>query len=228
VASLLDGEARTAVGGSGPKGEAIAGAALRLFLRDGYERTSVDAIAAEAGVSKRTIYNRYTDKENLFRSVLRDCFATMLATFRRIADAHFAEGSGPSRSGAPARDSIDVERDLTAFVREAALTLTMAPERLALVRLILTEAPYFPALAREEAGQMSMHATLARVLTRLAQAGWLELTDPDEAAEHLFALTFAQAGNRSMFQGEPLSEPEVDRIVTSGVRVFLRAYGTRA
>jgi TetR/AcrR family transcriptional regulator, mexJK operon transcriptional repressor len=215
VASVLEGRARSAVGGSGPKGEAIAAAALRLFLRDGYERTSVDAIAAEAGVSKRTIYNRYVDKENLFRSVLRNTFTAMLARFRLIADAHFAEVT-------------DVEQDLTAFVREAALTLTMAPERLALIRLILTEAPYFPALVAEEAGQQSMHGTIARVLDRLAQAGWLEVTDPDEAAEHLFALTFAQASNRSMFAGQPLSEPEVDRMVTSGVRVFLRAYGTRA
>ena len=43
---------------------------MRLFLRDGYARTSVDAIAAEAGVSKRTIYNHYGDKESLFLSVV--------------------------------------------------------------------------------------------------------------------------------------------------------------
>ena len=211
MTSLLQGDNRGAVGGSGPKGQAIAAAALRLFLRDGYERTSVDAIAAQAGVSKRTIYNRYGDKENLFRSVLRDTFASMLSTFRRIADAHLTEVT-------------DLETDLTAFVREAALTLTNAPERLDLIRLILSEAPYFPALIREEAGQQSMHGTLARVLTRLAQAGQLAVTDPDEAAEHLFALTFGQASNWSMHAGKPLSEPEVDRIVTSGVRVFLRAY----
>jgi TetR/AcrR family transcriptional regulator, mexJK operon transcriptional repressor len=215
VAGVLEGRARSAVGGSGPKGEAIAAAALRLFLRDGYERTSVDAIAAEAGVSKRTIYNRYVDKENLFLSVLRGTFAAMLATFRRIADAHLTEVT-------------DVEADLTAFVREAARTVTMAPERLALIRLILTEAPYFPALIRQEAGQEGMRGTLARSLAGLAQSGRLAVTDPDEAADHLFALTFGQASYWSMFAGEPLSEPEVDRIVTSGVRVFLRAYGTRA
>ena len=96
---------RRAVGGSGPKGEAIAAAALRLFLRDGYERTSVDAIAAEAGVSKRTIYNRYGDKENLFLSVLRDTYAAMMASFRGIADKHLGEVA-------------DVEQDLTAFARE--------------------------------------------------------------------------------------------------------------
>jgi TetR/AcrR family transcriptional regulator, mexJK operon transcriptional repressor len=200
-----------AVGAAGPKGEAIAQAALRLFLRDGYERTSVDAIAAAAGVSKRTIYNRYGDKENLFRSVLHDTFTVMMATFRRIADAHLT-------------DVTDVERDLTAFVREAALTLTMAPDRIALIRLILTEAPYFPALLREERGQETMHATLAAVLARLAKAGSLAISNPDEAAEHLFALTFGQASNRSMFAGVRLSDAEVERIVTGGVRVFLRAY----
>lgn len=224
MASAAEHSARAAVGGSGPKGEAIAGAALRLFLRDGYERTSVDAIAAEAGVSKRTIYNRYGDKENLFLSVLRDTFGAMLATFRRIAHAHFTQVTAGSRGGSSPRNGTYVEQDLTAFVREAAHTLTMAPERIALIRLILTEAPYFPSLLREEAGQQTMHATLARILAGLAQAGHLQVTDPDEAAEHLFALTFGQASNRSMFGAAPLSEPEVDRIVTSGVRVFLRAY----
>jgi AcrR family transcriptional regulator len=204
-------DAGRAVGGAGPKGEAIAQAALRLFLRDGYERTSVDAIAAEAGVSKRTIYNRYGDKENLFRSVLHDTFTTMMTTFRRIADAHLT-------------DVTDVECDLTAFVCEAALTLTMAPDRIALIRLILTEAPYFPALLREQRAQETMHATLARILARLAKAGSLAITDPDEAAEHLFALTFALASNRSMFGAAKLSDAEVERIVTGGVQVFLRAY----
>jgi TetR/AcrR family transcriptional regulator, mexJK operon transcriptional repressor len=200
-----------AVGGAGPKGEAIAQAAVRLFLRDGYERTSVDAIAVEAGVSKRTIYNRYGDKENLFLSVLDDTFTVMMARFRDIADAHLT-------------DVTDIERDLTAFVREAALKLTMAPDRIALVRLILTEAPYFPALLREERREETMHTTLARVLTRLADQGMLAVTDPDEAAEHLFALTFGQASSRSMFGAAKLSEAEVERIVTGGVRVFLRAY----
>ena len=201
-----------AVGAAGPKGEAIAQAALRLFLRDGYERTSVDAIAAEAGVSKRTIYNRYTDKENLFRSVLQDMFTDSMAAFARMADAHLT-------------DVTDVGRDLTAFLMDSAVTLTLAPDRIALIRLILTEAPYFPALLRRERGHEGMHATLARVLGRLVEAGKLAVTDPDEAAEHLFALTLGRASNESMFSGGKLGDAEVDRIITGGVRVFLRAYG---
>lgn len=212
MAGLAERSGRSAVGGSGPKGEAIAAAALRLFLRDGYERTSVDAIAAEAGVSKRTIYNRYGDKENLFLSVLRDTFGAMLATFRRIADAHLGG------------EVADPERDLAAFAREAALTLTAAPDRIALIRLILTEAPFFPALLREEMGQQTMHATLARALARVAQAGGLAISDPAEAADHLFALTFAQVNERAMVSAVKLSDAEVERIVAGGVRTFLRAY----
>jgi TetR/AcrR family transcriptional repressor of mexJK operon len=134
-----------------------------------------------------------------------------MATFARIAEAHLNESS-------------DVQQDLTAFVREAALTLTTAPERIALIRLIMTEAPYFPALIRQEAVPPSMHATLARHLARLAGAGRLALADPDEAAEHLFALTFGQINSRTMFGAVQLSDAELDRVIASGVAVFVRAY----
>jgi TetR/AcrR family transcriptional regulator, mexJK operon transcriptional repressor len=200
-----------AVGGSGPKGEAIAQAALRLFLREGYERTSVDAIAAEAGVSKRTIYNRYGDKQTLFLSVLRDTMAATLGTFARMAEAHLGEVD-------------DVEQELAAFVREAALTVTAAPERIALIRLIMAEAPHFPALLRAEMQTQSMHGTLTRHLARLAEAGRLAISDPSEAAEHLFALTFGQINSRTMFGAVSMPDAEIDRVVTSGVAVFVRAY----
>jgi TetR/AcrR family transcriptional regulator, mexJK operon transcriptional repressor len=209
--SGLAEHSRRAVGGSGPKGEAIAAAALRLFLRDGYERTSVDAIAAEAGVSKRTIYNRYGDKENLFLSVLRDTYAAMMTTFRAIADQHLGEVT-------------DVEQDLTAFAREAAHTLTTAPDRIALVRLILAEAPYFPALIRAEAGPLTMRGVVAGHLARLAAAGRLAITDPAEATDHLLALTLNQINTRTLFGVVAIPDTEIDRVVTGGVAAFVRAY----
>ena len=200
-----------AVGAAGAKGEAIAAAALRLFLRDGYERTSVDAIADEAGVSKRTIYNRYGDKESLFLSVLRDTYAAMMATFRAIAEKHLGEVT-------------DVERDLTAFAREVTFGLTTAPDRIALVRLILAEAPYFPSLVRAEMGPQTMHGIVAQSLARLAADGRLAVTDPAEAADHLLALTFNQINARTLFGVVPISDAEVDRVVTGGVAAFVRAY----
>jgi len=200
-----------AVGAAGPKGEAIAAAALRLFLRDGYERTSVDAIAAEAGVSKRTIYNRYGDKENLFLSVLRDTYTSMMVTFRGIVDKHLG-------------DVTDVQQDLTAFALEVARTMTTAPDRIALVRLIMSEAPFFPGLIRAEQGPTTMHGSITAYLARLSGQGRLAMTDPAEAAEHLVALTINQINARTMFGVIPVSDAEVERIIAGGVAAFVRAY----
>ena len=54
----------------------IMSAAARVFLLRGYPGTSVDDIAVEAGVSKRTVYNVFDDKEQLFRAIIGDAIAT--------------------------------------------------------------------------------------------------------------------------------------------------------
>ena len=54
------------------KRSSIKRAALKLFLRNGYEGTSVDDIAADAGVAKQTVYSHFRDKETLFRTLVGD------------------------------------------------------------------------------------------------------------------------------------------------------------
>jgi AcrR family transcriptional regulator len=49
----------------------ILAAAERLFLRDGYARTTMKAIAAEAGVSEKTMYLAFTTKATLLRQVIQ-------------------------------------------------------------------------------------------------------------------------------------------------------------
>src|SRR5271165_4409846 len=87
------------------KHDAIAGAALVLFARDGYERTSVDAIAAEAGVSKRTVYSHFGDKENLFLLVLRETYDVMRDRISAIVNRTL-------------RQVDNVEEALTACIRD--------------------------------------------------------------------------------------------------------------
>src|SRR5690606_4073523 len=53
------------------KRQAILEAAKALFLRRGYDGSSMDAIAAEAGVSKLTVYSHFTDKETLFSAAVK-------------------------------------------------------------------------------------------------------------------------------------------------------------
>ena len=65
---------------------------------------------------------------------------------------------------------------------------------------------------------------IAEPLAKLAAAGLLDTDDPAQAAEHLSALTFGQVNNKSMMGTIQLSDSEADRIITSGIAVFMRAY----
>ncbi len=193
------------------KHEAIAVAALSLFARDGFERTSVDAIAAEAGVSKRTVYSHYGDKENLFLQVLRETYGTLRDRVGDIVDRNLG-------------DVDDLEAALTACAREIVRNITQVPERAALVRLIISEAPHFPATQGiwRNRGIVSL---FTEPLAKLAASGQLAADDPVLAADHLSALTFGQVNNKSLLGTVQLSDAEIDRIITSGIRVFLSAYG---
>jgi TetR/AcrR family transcriptional regulator, mexJK operon transcriptional repressor len=195
------------------KHEAIARAALQLFSQDGYERTSVDAIAAKAGVSKRTVYSHYGDKENLFLSVVRDTLAAMRDRFGEITERTLT-------------DVDDVAKSLTVCVREVTQSITSSPERAMLVRLVLAEAPHFQSLLEQWRGR-GLTPLLAEPIARLTAAGQLRAGNPTQAAEHLSALTIGQINNRSMMGTFPLGDAELDHIITSGIHVFLCAYGPK-
>jgi TetR/AcrR family transcriptional repressor of mexJK operon len=193
------------------KRAAIARAALDLFVRDGYERTSVDAIAAAAGVSKRTVYSHYADKEQLFLAVVGDTYDELMDQVTQMAD-RVLDGPG------------DPVSRLTEFIRGVALVISGSPERAALIRLLMTEVPRFPALREQWQGRRSLLPILDRALALIAPGSGLAIDDPAQAAEYLSALTFGQLNNRSLFGLTRLSDDEIDAIVTGGIDVFRRAY----
>jgi TetR/AcrR family transcriptional regulator, mexJK operon transcriptional repressor len=203
-------------GGSELKRSAIAQAALRLFLRDGFARTSVDAIAEEAGVSKRTIYNHYGDKEGLFLSVVSETYDAMIAVIVRLLDQDLTDVPDEA-----------VEANIIAFACEVALIAARSSERSAIIRLMMSEAPHFPELRAVQMRPRSVTEAIAERLTRLAARGLLDVPEPEDAASHLFALTMGQMNNRSLFGALPLSDEEIRRMATSGARAFLRAYRPR-
>jgi AcrR family transcriptional regulator len=191
------------------KRDAIARAALTLFAVDGYQRTSVDAIATEAGVSKRTVYSHYGDKETLFLSVVRDTYEGMLARISEIVG------------------DVPWDRDLGTALTKCATDITRSivrsPERSTLARLLIAEAPHFPDVI-DLLHTQQIAPLIAVPLERLAAAGRLVVTDGKQAAEHLAALTFGQVSSRSLMGTVPLGEEETARLVGNGVQVFLRAY----
>jgi len=201
------------VGGSELKRSLIAQAALRLFLRTGFARTSVDAIAEEAGVSKRTIYNHYGDKETLFLSVVRETYEGMIAAIERLMDQYLTDVPDDA-----------VEANIVAFACELALLAARSSERSAVIRLVMTEASHFPELRDVQVRPRGITGAIAERLTRLAARGLLDVPEPEEAANHLFSLTMGQINNRTLFGAFPLSDEEITRMASGGARAFLRAY----
>ena len=57
-------------GTEGARTAALIDAATRVFLREGYGLASIDKVAAEAGVSTRTIYERHKNKADLLGAVI--------------------------------------------------------------------------------------------------------------------------------------------------------------
>jgi TetR/AcrR family transcriptional regulator, mexJK operon transcriptional repressor len=201
-------------GGSEQKRAAIMAAALRLFERDGFTGTSVDAIADAAGVSKRTIYNHYADKKTLFLSLVRDTYAALIEAVNTMMDTCLSDLA----------DDADVARGITEFSRELALLAALSPERQSLIRLMMTEAPHFPELRVEQLRPRGITAALAERLAKLAARGLLDVPDPEDAANHLFALTMGRVNNRTLYGAFMPPEEEVMRMATTGAAAFLRAY----
>jgi TetR/AcrR family transcriptional regulator, mexJK operon transcriptional repressor len=201
---------------SARKRRAILEAAATVFLRNGYLGTSMDEIAALAGVSKQTVYKHFADKERLFSEIVS-------ATVDEIADPNYDEVLN-------LRDTGDVERDLRDFARRQ-LRAVMEPRLLQLRRLVIGEAGRFPQLGRlfYERGPGRTIDALATMFERLASRGALDLDDPRIAAAHFNWLVMSIPLNQAMLLGEdePATPAQLRRYADAGARAFLAAYRKR-
>src|SRR5690606_39451041 len=66
-------------------------APTRLFLEHGYDGTTMEAIAAAAGLAKRTVYNNYVDKRALFTEIVTSVI-DFAEAFARELPAEFVAG----------------------------------------------------------------------------------------------------------------------------------------
>ncbi|GGU62135.1 TetR/AcrR family transcriptional regulator [Lentzea flava] len=182
------------------KRQAILRGALSVFARDGYTRASIDAIAKEAEVSTRTLYNHFADKADLFRHVIQASAEEAAQDQIALVERHFHKIT-------------DLEQDLIAFGKAMGAQQGHA-EHFALVRQINAELTHIPAEAVEawqETGPRKVRRALAAELEKLG------FKDPKRAAVHLMLLTLT---------GEPSirgTRPDDDDIA-AGVRVFLHGH----
>jgi TetR/AcrR family transcriptional repressor of mexJK operon len=193
------------------KAESILTAARRTFLAGGFGAASMDAIAREAGASKATVYAYFASKEQLFGAIVAD-----------MSERYFRNFS------ASELDTADIGASLTTLARQF-LDLLLAPDTIALNRILIGEVTRFPALGEVfwEAGPARTRAQIEAFLRRAADAGSLRIDDPREAAEQFASLVRGEIHLRHLMRREATPGPEaIAAAAGRAVDTFLRAFGT--
>ena len=196
------------------KRSAITSAARTVFGREGYAASSIDAIAAEAMVSKRTIYNHFDGKEHLFSELVVDSATQVADRFLADVERTFT--------------SADAAHGLMALGRAFAAQRTTFPEHFAMVGQVRAQERHFPPAvidAWQKAGPLRVKAEVARRLNELADRDLLHVEDPVRAAEHFGLLVTAELPRPD--RPRPPTEEETETTVQTGVDVFLHGYRGR-
>ena len=189
---------------SDEKRQAILDAASDLFMSDGYERASMDAIAADAGVSKQTVYSHFGGKEDLFRQ----CIHAKIHEYGLYLDG------------------VAADVPLTTVLRTMGhrfLDLLCDPSVIRMHRLLIAETDAFPQLAQTyfESGPQ---ATIASLATFLAKSE-LKIDTPEQAASDFLCLIKGHYLTRLLVGCiDGLSEAEKDEHVERCIRQFMCLY----
>lgn len=194
------------------KRAAILDAAKHLFTRHSFDAVSMDQIAAEAGVSKLTVYSHFGDKESLFGEAVRARCEDQLPVALFQADL----------PGGP--------RERLTAIAEAFFALVTSDEAIAVHRTMMTDAtdPHVRELFWAS-GPQRIKDAFAEFLHSEVDKGDLRIGDIPRAASQFFALIKGEAHMRllcglccSTGPGDPEGH------IRATVELFLRAYGADA
>lgn len=189
------------------KDEAILESARASFFDDGFGSTTMEHVAARAGVSKVTVYKRFVDKEALFEAVVRREMTKMEAAFKSWP---FEDGSLAER--------------LNAY-GSILLRFLFSTEHMLLDRMLAHDLKHSPEMARRffDAGPGACRNQLARMLADAAAVGEITIDDPLLAAADLFALWKGFIDKEMEFKVvHTVSEKQIDERVRRGTRLFMK------
>lgn len=194
-----------------PKALVVLKAAREIFLTHGFSAATTDMIQRQAGVSKSTVYAHYANKEILFGAVIESECTASLNTTREIT---FRPGN---------------LKDILATVARAYLNIVLSPSGLALVRVIVAEAPRFPDLARKFylAGPRVIAATVTDLLAKASEANEIDVSQLgySAAANAFINLVRGEAQLQCLLHPNAApSEAQIDQWVNDAVTTFMRAY----
>ncbi|GJD74043.1 TetR/AcrR family transcriptional regulator C-terminal domain-containing protein [Methylobacterium goesingense] len=196
----------------GTEGEAtrrIIDAAIPIFLADGFEAASVDAIAAAAGASKKTVYTKFTSKADLFE-----------ASCLRFIETHMPRVEMEAALGGSTAECLY-------RIAHAVLTAAITPSCIALRRIAAAEAVRFPEFARtlHDFGHARISILIEQSLALGVKRGDIAVDDLRFAADYFVNVAIIPPLDRATFG---IERPELTHIkretLCRTIDTFLRAF----
>lgn len=189
------------------KYDAVVKASCQLFLKHGYTRTSMDAVAECAKVSKQTLYSYFKNKDDLFCQMIE------------------AECERYSPCETMLNPNVEPDKALYAIGR-GFMDLIGSAHGLAIHRLVMSEAENHPRIAKlfYESGPQRMQNLLVTFLNRHTPKHYT-IDDTNKAAIYFYSLIKGRYQQRMLLNLKPLpTKKEMDAHVRDVVRIFLEIY----
>lgn len=189
---------------------AIVQAAAAQFRAHGFESTSMDKIALEAGVSKRTVYNHFPSKEDLFAE-------TLMALF------HTAAGEADSRYD----PALPLRPQLEAMLRHK-LRVQGTQDFIDLARVAVAEAIHSPERAKPIIARIGEREEGLTTWIKAAKADGKLTGDPHFASTMLQGQLKAVAFWPQITMGAPpLDAAQQAQLIDAAVTMFLAYFAAR-
>ncbi len=185
--------------------EQLLDAALDLFLENGFERTSIEAITAAAGMAKRTVYARYGDKTTLFKAALTRAIEEWIVPVGLLQEA----------------ESDDLE-DTLLRIGQILVANVLSPGGQRLLRLTNAVSGQMPEIGafNVQKGTEPTLAYLADLFRRRLGHDGIEMPHAGDAAEAFLDLVVGGPANAAA-RGVALDDDAVDRHTRYCVGLFL-------
>ncbi len=183
-------------------------AAMKLFLDTGFEETSMDAIASEANVSKRTVYSHFPNKESLFLDVMKE----------------MCNAAGEDQTDLEDLDTGLSPREFLTIAGRMSLNKVTDPRVQAIMRSVIKAPQAYSELGQGfwEKGPGSMHCAVRDYLSAATERGDLSVADPELAAIQFMVLSTGPHFLPMIFTGSsPWGIADIDRLVEEAVDAFL-------
>lgn len=179
--------------------------AMQEFLHNGYVGTSMDKVAATAGVSKPTVYNYFKDKEGLFRALIQ-----------YVAESRCQQVMGDGNlEGHP---EVVLRRLVTNAIESERHDLDYQN----FVRLVAGESGRFPQLAQAFVEYLTKPAA-DQLTAYLKGRPELDLPDPEATARVILGATVFFIMTQCIMHGEHIMPMEPQRLVNSLVDLVMRS-----